>query len=57
MRAHRIDLNQLVLRQRTLRGAQNISTAWDILGTSCEMPVLLGPVGIAGRLKYADNDH
>jgi len=46
--ANRRDLDAIHLRQRVLRGAQAIDTATTLLGEKLALPVILGPVGLAG---------
>ena len=48
LRANRRDLEQVSLRQRVLKDVRNINTELDLFGTTYSMPVVLGPVGIAG---------
>tara|TARA_S200000501_G_scaffold195755_1_gene184324 strand:+ start:18112 stop:19296 length:1185 start_codon:yes stop_codon:yes gene_type:complete len=58
------DLEALPLRQRVLRGSSNIDTKIKLFGSSFNLPVALGPVGLAGMyarrgecqaLKAAEN--
>ncbi|WP_339899098.1 L-lactate dehydrogenase [uncultured Gilvimarinus sp.] len=42
------DFQQLALRQRVLRDVSNVSTASTLLGQPVNLPLALGPVGIAG---------
>jgi L-lactate dehydrogenase (cytochrome) len=42
------DLKQIVLRQRVLRDVSQISLATELFGHKLAMPVILGPVGLAG---------
>ncbi len=46
--ANRRDLDAICLRQRVLRGAQHIDTSTVLLGEQLALPVILGPVGLAG---------
>jgi L-lactate dehydrogenase (cytochrome) len=42
------DLQEVTLRQRVLRDVSEISLATELFGQKMSMPVILGPVGIAG---------
>jgi L-lactate dehydrogenase (cytochrome) len=42
------DLRQIVLRQRVLRKVSEISLSTELIGQKLAMPVILGPVGLAG---------
>ena len=42
------DLEALSLRQRVLRGSSNIDTKINLFGSTYNLPVALGPVGLAG---------
>ncbi len=48
LRRNESDLEALALRQRVLRNVSNIDLSTEILGQSLAMPVVLGPVGLAG---------
>lgn len=45
---NRLDLQSIRLRQRVLRDVSDIELGADILGQKLGMPVILGPVGLAG---------
>lgn len=45
------DLDDVSLRQRVMVDVSQISLATEILGQSLEMPLLLGPVGLAGMFS------
>jgi L-lactate dehydrogenase (cytochrome) len=42
------DLSSIALRQRVLRDVSEIDTQTDLFGQRLSMPVMLGPVGLAG---------
>jgi L-lactate dehydrogenase (cytochrome) len=42
------DLASIALRQRVLRDVSKVSTATELFGQKLAMPVMLGPVGLAG---------
>ena len=42
------DLAAIALRQRVLRDVSQVSTATELFGQKLAMPVMLGPVGLAG---------
>ena len=42
------DLQSLVLRQRVLRGSEQIDLKTSILGQSMSSPLVLAPVGLTG---------
>lgn len=44
------DVEALTLRPRVMVNVENVSTATTILGASLAMPVILGPIGLAGLL-------
>jgi L-lactate dehydrogenase (cytochrome) len=48
MRANRDELERLLLRQRVLRDVANIDLGTRVLGESLSMPIVLGPIGLAG---------
>lgn len=48
MRANMDDLRQVRLRQRVLRDVSRIDLRTEVLGQRMAMPVVLGPVGLAG---------
>jgi L-lactate dehydrogenase (cytochrome) len=48
--ANRDDLLRLRLRQRVLRDVSAVDTSTRILGEDAAMPVVLGPVGLAGMM-------
>jgi L-lactate dehydrogenase (cytochrome) len=48
MRANVADLDAVKLRQRVMRDVSTRSQAVEVLGQSLRMPVILGPVGLAG---------
>lgn len=45
-----VDMQALSLRQRVMVNVEGVSTATQLLGMSLSMPVILGPVGLAGLL-------
>ena len=48
LKANRRDLEQVSLRQSVLKDVRDINTELELFGTTYSMPVILGPVGIAG---------
>ena len=42
------DLSDVILRQRVLRDVSEVSLATELFGEKLSMPVMLGPVGLAG---------
>jgi L-lactate dehydrogenase (cytochrome) len=48
MRANVDDLRDIHLRQRILRDVSDIDLSVEVLGERMELPVVLGPVGLAG---------
>ena len=48
LRANRSRLAEITLRQRVMRDMTHIKTETTLLGQKCAMPVVLGPVGLAG---------
>jgi L-lactate dehydrogenase (cytochrome) len=42
------DLSEIVLRQRVLRDVSGIDVSAELFGQSLAMPVVLGPIGLAG---------
>ena len=42
------DLSDVILRQRVLRDVSQVSLATELFGEKLSMPVILGPVGLAG---------
>ena len=42
------DLSDVILRQRVLRDVSEVSLATELFGEKLSMPVILGPVGLAG---------
>ncbi|HXQ47415.1 MAG TPA: L-lactate dehydrogenase [Caulobacteraceae bacterium] len=48
LRANTADFQALKLRQRVLRDVSNLSLKTEILGIELTMPLLLGPIGMAG---------
>ena len=57
MRANRVELERLLLRQRVLCDVSNIDLGTQILGESLSLPVVLGPVGLAGMLARRAEVH
>lgn len=51
LRTNVSDLAAVALRQRVLRGCAEIDLATTLFGTACSLPVVLGPVGIAGMYR------
>jgi L-lactate dehydrogenase (cytochrome) len=49
--ANRKDFHAIQLRQRVMRDVSNIDTASRILGENVALPVVLGPVGLAGIMR------
>ena len=50
LRANVTRLAAVTLRQRVMRDVSSVSTAASLLGQPCAMPVVLGPVGLAGMM-------
>ena len=48
LRRNEADLASIALRQRVLRDVSQVSTATELFGQRLSMPVMLGPVGLAG---------
>lgn len=48
MRANETDLEKVLLRQRVMRDVSTREQSIDLLGEKLSMPVILGPVGLAG---------
>ena len=48
LKANRRDLEKVSLRQSVLKDVRDINTELELFGTTYSMPVILGPVGIAG---------
>lgn len=48
LRANVTDLESIALRQRVLRDMSSLSLETEIFGEKLSMPVILGPVGLAG---------
>lgn len=48
MRANETDLERVLLRQRVMRDVSIREQATDLFGQKLSMPVILGPVGLAG---------
>jgi L-lactate dehydrogenase (cytochrome) len=48
LRANTADFQALKLRQRVLRDVSNLSLKTEVLGIELTMPLLLGPIGMAG---------
>lgn len=46
-----LDLGNIALRQRVMVDVSQISLATEVLGQTLSMPVLLGPVGLAGMFS------
>jgi len=51
LRRNVADLSAIALRQRVLQGSAGISLATTLFGTEYSLPVILGPVGIAGMYR------
>ncbi len=51
MSANCSDLSSIRLRQRVMTDVSKVSLATSVLGTQLAMPVVLGPVGLAGMLS------
>ena len=51
MRANVGDLREIHLRQRILRDVSDIDLSAEVLGESLSLPVILGPVGLAGMFS------
>ena len=50
MRANVADLERLLLRQRVMRDVSERGPGVDVLGQRIALPIVLGPVGLAGML-------
>jgi L-lactate dehydrogenase (cytochrome) len=50
LRANRDDLLALRIRQRVLRDVSKVDTSTTVLGEGVALPVILGPVGLAGMM-------
>ena len=50
LRANRSSLADVVLPQRILRNVADIDTGADFFGARCSLPIVLGPVGLAGMM-------
>lgn len=48
---NRTDLQALALRQRVLRGSDQVDLATKVLGRDQAMPIILGPVGLTGMYR------
>ena len=48
--ANRSDFHAVQLRQRVMRDVSNVDTSTRILGHDVSLPVVLGPVGLAGMM-------
>jgi L-lactate dehydrogenase (cytochrome) len=48
--ANRNDFHAIQLRQRVMRDVSNVETSTSILGHDVSLPVVLGPVGLAGMM-------
>ena len=48
LRANVDDLQHIYLRQRVLRGSENVSLATTLFGQDLNLPVVLAPVGLTG---------
>src|SRR5580698_8653078 len=55
LRANRIDLERIKLRQRILHDVSGRSTATTILGEPATLPLALAPVGLTG-MQYGDGE-
>lgn len=51
LRANMADLAGIALRQRVLRGADEVDTAIDLFGTRQPLPLALAPIGIGGMYR------
>jgi L-lactate dehydrogenase (cytochrome) len=50
MAANRADLLSIRLKQRVMRDVSNVDTSSSVAGRNASMPVVLGPVGLAGMM-------
>ncbi len=50
LRANRSSLAEVSLRQRVLRNVSEIDSGVDLFGTRSALPIVLGPVGLAGMM-------
>lgn len=50
LRANRASLAQVVLPQRVLRNVADVDTETDFFGAGFSLPIVLGPVGLAGMM-------
>ncbi len=50
LRANTADLQQVALRQRVLRDVSKLDTTTTLFGQPLSLPVILGPVGLAGMI-------
>jgi L-lactate dehydrogenase (cytochrome) len=48
--ANRADFQRFLLRQRVMRDVSNVDTSTTIVGERAALPVVLGPVGLAGMM-------
>ena len=55
LRANRVDLERIALRQRILHDVSNRSTATTILGEPAALPLALAPVGLTG-MQHGDGE-
>jgi L-lactate dehydrogenase (cytochrome) len=55
LRANRVDLERLALRQRILHDVANRSTKTTILGEPAALPLILAPVGLTG-MQHGDGE-
>ncbi|MEP7347051.1 MAG: alpha-hydroxy-acid oxidizing protein, partial [Gemmatimonadaceae bacterium] len=51
MAANSADLRAIRLKQRVMRDVSNVDTSSSIAGQHVSMPVVLGPVGLAGMMR------
>ena len=50
LRANRSSLAEVALRQRVLRNVLDVDSGIDLFGTRRALPIVLGPVGLAGMM-------
>ncbi len=50
LRANRSSLAEVSLRQRVLRNVSNVDSGTNLFGTPYSLPIILGPVGLAGMM-------
>lgn len=50
LRANRSSLSKVSLRQRVLRNVLDVDSGIDLFGTRSSLPIVLGPVGLAGMM-------